>query len=159
MVNMTPKEAYHKILNEDKRISELEEIIANDALYSYCYCLNVIRGSWGLAEDTISKNPKLSYMYARDIIQGPWFKGEKSIIKDSEFSYLYARNVIKGQWLKGEDSISKNFEFSYWYATIVINEPFKKCHPYIFNSVYSERYINFLKSTNYDINKIGEWLI
>ena len=72
---MTPKEAYHKSLNEEKRISELEEIIANDASYSYSYCLNVIRGSWGLAENIISKDPKWSYMYDRDIIQGHWERG------------------------------------------------------------------------------------
>jgi hypothetical protein len=185
VINMTPKEAYHRSLNEDKRISELEEIIADDAMYSICYCLNVIQGSWGLAEDTISKDPKWSYMYARDIIKGPWKNGENIISKDPQWSYQYALNIIRGPWKMGEDAISKDSKwsylyandvikgrfkqgeeaigkdsiYSYWYIFKIIKRPFEKCHSVIFNSEYKDEYLNFLKSINYDLNKISEWML
>ena len=130
---MTPKEAYHKCLKENSRIPELENIIAVDQKYSY----------W----------------YSRDVINGPWEKGEDVISTDSEYSYFYARDVIKGHWKLGEEAISKNSECSHHYACNIIKEPFEKGHSVIFNSEYKDEYLNFLKSFNYDMNKISEWML
>ena len=104
---MTPKEAYIKCYNENRRIPELENIIATDSYYSY--------------------------RYASDVIKGRWESCEKNIATHSEYSYYYAHYVIKG--------------------------PFNLCHPIIFSSIYKNDYIIFLKSINYDLNKISEWLI
>ena len=107
MVNMTPIEAYEKCKKQDKRILELEDLIATD--------------------------PERSYRYATDVIQGHWERGENTISKNSYYSYYYAHDVIKGS--------------------------FEKCHSIIFNSDYKDDYINFLKSINYDMTKISEWLL
>ena len=127
---MTPQEAYYKSLKEETRIPELEEVINKDSMYSYSYCLNVIRGPWESGENIISKDPKNSYFYARDIIKGVWERGEEAISKDPQWSYHYAHDIIKG--------------------------PFEKSHPIIFNSGWKNDYIRFLKSINYDYS---EWLI
>ena len=107
MVNMTPEEAYYKCKNENRRIPELEDVIATD----------------------------------------------------SKYSYRYAINIIKGRWEKGERSISTNSHYSYWYVINIINCPFELGHRAIFNSHYKNEYIDFLKSINYDLSEIGEWLI
>ena len=104
---MSPQKAYQKCKKENRRISELEDLIATDPKHSYFYTHDIIKGLWELSEETISKDP--------------------------EYSYWYARNVIKG--------------------------PFEKSHHIIFNSHHKNDYINFLKSINYDLNKISEWLI
>ena len=133
MVNMNPYTAYLECLNKNKRIPELEAIIATD--------------------------PKWSYNYALDVIKGPWKRGEEAISKDSLWSYHYANDIIKGPLESGEEIISNNSYHSYLYAFYVIKGPFEKCHPIIFNSEYRKRYIDFLRLINYDLNKISEWLI
>jgi len=130
---MTPKEAYLKCYNENRIILELESIIALDS-------------EW-------------SYYYARNIIYGRWEEGEKSISTDSKHSYYYALDLIEGKWEKGEKAISTDPLYSYWYAHNVIKSHFDLCHPIIFNSHYKNEYIDFLKSINYDLSEIGEWLI
>jgi hypothetical protein len=130
---MTPQEAYKKCLKEKRRIIELEQIISTDSEYSYYYAHYIIKGPWEQGENSISSNPECSYWYARDIIKGPWEKGEESISKDPENSYYYAHDVIK--------------------------RPFQKSHSIVFNSDYKNRYVDFLKFINYDLNKISEWLI
>jgi hypothetical protein len=127
---VTPEEAYKKCYNENKRMPELEDIISTD--------------------------PRSSFFYARDLIKGPWEEGEKIIINNSLLSYYYARDVIKGPWKKGENTISKHPEWSCYYAIDVIKEPFEKCHNLIFKSNFKNKYIDFLKSINYDY---CEWLI
>jgi hypothetical protein len=130
---MTPEEAFSKCLIKEKRILELENIISIDPYYSYLYANHIIKGYWKIGEDTISSNSKWSYFYALNIIKGPWELGEKSLLKNCLWSFEYAQNVIKG--------------------------PFQKCHPIIFDSEFRDDYIDFLKSINYDLNKISEWLI
>jgi hypothetical protein len=107
MANMTPYEAYYKCYNEQKRIPELESIIATDYKYSY----------W----------------HAQDVINGRFEEGERSIATNPQYSYRYARYIIK--------------------------EIFPLCHHIIFNSEWKDEYIGFLKSLNYDLSEIGEWLI
>jgi len=130
---MTPKEAYKKCFFEKRRIPELESIIINDPGYSYKYAKDVIKGRFKKGEKIIITDKICSYRYARDIIKRRWKRGEKNIVNDPEWSYLYARDVIEGLFHLG--------------------------HPVIFNSGYRNEYINFLKSINYDLNKISEWLI
>jgi hypothetical protein len=133
MVNMTPKEAYFKCENENRRIHELESIIATNSECCYCYARDVIKGRWEEGEKIISTEPEISYRYARNIIKGRFEGGEKSISTDSKYSLLYAHHVLKGPFLLGQHII--------------------------FNSEYKDVYVNFLKSINYDLNEISEWLI
>ena len=130
---MSPAEAYNKCSNENRRIPELESIIATD--------------------------PDYSYFYASNIIKGRWEKGERSIATDYYLSYYYAFNIINGRWEQGEKNIATDPAWSYCYARDVLKNAFYLCHSNIFNSSYKKPYINFLKSINYDLNEIGEWLI
>ena len=130
---MSPQKAYQKCKKENRRISELEKNIATD--------------------------PEYSYYYALQIIEGPFESGEDTISKDSEWSYKYAFYILDKQWELSEEAISKDPEYSYWYARNVIKGPFEKSHHIIFNSHHKNDYIDFLKSINYDLNKISEWLI
>jgi hypothetical protein len=57
------------------------------------------------------------------------------------------------------EDIITNPMWSYYYARNVIKGPFDKSHYIIFNSDWRDDYIDFLKSTDYDMNKICEWLI
>lgn len=86
-------------------------------------------------------------------------KLEKIISTDSQYSYFYILNVIKGPWEEGEDIISKHPYWSYKYARDIIKKPFEKCHYIIFYSSCKNLYIKFLKTINYDLNNISEWLI
>jgi hypothetical protein len=130
---MTPEEAYNKCKNEKRRIPELENVIANDVYHSY--------------------------LYARDVIKGKFEEGEKIISTDSRYSYWYALHIIKGRWEEGEKIIATDSEYSWLYAKKIINHPFLLCHPVVFNSGFKNHYIKFLKSINYDLSEIGEWLI
>ena len=130
---MSPTLAYFKCKNQKKRIPELENIIVTDSFYSYCY--------------------------ARDVIKRRWEEGEKSISTDSKYSFWYAKDVLKDRFEEGEKTISMYPEYSYWYARNIIKGPFNLCHSTIFNSEYKDAYIDFLKSINYDLNEIGEWLL
>jgi len=92
---------------------------------------------------------------------------EKRRIKELEgiisinpyYSFLYACHIIKGRFEGGEKSIATDVEYSYNYARYIIEEEFPLCHYIIFNSKWRDKYIDFLKSINYDLNEIGEWLI
>jgi hypothetical protein len=159
VVTISPKEAYFKCKKENRRISELENVIATDPDYSYRYARSVIKGRWEGGEKSIATRPECSYWYASHIIKGRFKEGEKSIATDSECSYLYAYNIIKGRWEDGEKSIATDSEWSYLYARDLIKGHFELCHHIIFNSKYKDEYVNFLKSINYDLNKISEWMI
>jgi len=84
---------------------------------------------------------------------------EDLIAKDPQFSYLYSSEVIKGPWKKGEEIISQHPWYSYLYITNITSQPLPSCHPYIFNSMWKNYYITFLKEIGYDLNEINEWLI
>lgn len=156
---MTPKEAFEKCLKENRRILELEEMISTNMDCSYLYARDVIRGPFQLGEDVISTDSYYSYFYVLHVIKKPWKKGEEIISKDSEFSYEYARNIIKGLFKKGEDAIIRKPSLSYKYAINIIQGPFEKCHPVILNSSFKYNYMEFLKSINYDMSEISEWLL
>jgi lambda repressor-like predicted transcriptional regulator len=129
---MSPQEAYLKCYNENRRILELEKFIISDS----GFCVD----------------------YVRNIIKEPWKEGEEIISKHAQSSLLYASEIIKGKWEKGEKIISTVAFYSYHYSYL-INESFPLGHTVIFNSYFKNDYINFLKSINYDLSEISEWLI
>lgn len=84
---------------------------------------------------------------------------EKIIRKDPYYSYHYASDIINSRFELGEKSIGVHPYYSYRYARDVINGAFEKCHPVIFNSVWRNNYLDLLKSINYDMTQISEWLL
>ena len=130
---MTTKEAFEECLIKKERIIDLEKII--------------------------SKDPYWSNLYARDIINGPFELGEEAIASSIYYSYWYSNDVLKGQFSLGEKIISNDPGTSFHYAKFVIKKPFYLGHFTIFNSSFKDDYINFLKSINYDMTKISEWLL
>ena len=84
---------------------------------------------------------------------------ESIIAIDLEYSYCYARHIIKGRFIEGERRITNDPIYSYCYARDIIKDAFPLCHDRIFNSEYRDLYLEFLKSINYDLNEIDEWLI
>jgi hypothetical protein len=86
-------------------------------------------------------------------------KLEKLIIESPQLCFDYARQVLRGRFLEGEKMISGDSFNSLMYAKYVLNGPFHLGHRIIFNSFYKKDYIDFLKSINYDLNEISEWLI
>ena len=73
-------------------------------------------------------------------------------------AYLKCKNEKK-RIPELESIVATDLYYSYCYARDLIKGPFELCHSIIFNSEYKDRYVNFLKSINYDLNQIGEWLI
>jgi hypothetical protein len=86
-------------------------------------------------------------------------KLEKLIIESAHLCFEYAKNVLQEPFLEGEKVISIDSFYSYMYAKYVLNGPFHLGHHIIFNSEYKYDYLDFLKSINYDLKEIGEWLI
>jgi hypothetical protein len=86
-------------------------------------------------------------------------KLEKLIIENPQLCFDYAREVLRGPFSEGEKMISSDPFHSYMYAKYVLNGPFHLGHTIIFNSFYKKDYIDFLKSLNYDLTEISEWLI
>jgi hypothetical protein len=84
---------------------------------------------------------------------------EPLIIKDPKICFIYSRDIIKGRFKEGEKIIATHPEHSYSYVHNVIKGPFPLAHPIIFNSKWKYNYVNFLKSINYDLNEISEWLL
>jgi hypothetical protein len=93
---MTPIEALHKSLSMDKRITELEKIIATDAEQSFYYAMYMIKGAWDEGEKVISKDAYVSYFYAINILEDIFEKGHhtifKSQYKDDYIEFLKKNN-------------------------------------------------------------------
>lgn len=81
--SMSPLEAYDECLLNNKRIEELEEVIAESDMCSYWYAIHIIKGPFYLAHPTFFnsindyyKNKYLSFLKEinYDIKQiGEWF--------------------------------------------------------------------------------------
>lgn len=68
----------------------------------------------------------------------------------------YTKNEI----LKLEEVISRSQHFSFLYAKNILKGPFPRGHEVLFkDSIFKNKYLTFLRSINYNINEIGEWLI
>jgi hypothetical protein len=85
---MTPKEAAEKSFNENRRIFELEDIIAEEDSVAVYYAVKVIKGRFEKGENIISMNPWWSFHYARDVIKGP-FQRSHYVIGFSRYRYDY----------------------------------------------------------------------
>jgi len=69
-------------------------------------------------------------------------------------------NYTKSEILKLEKVISNSKHFSFLYAKNILKGPFHHGHAILFNdSIFKNKYLTFLRSINYNINEIGEWLI
>ena len=106
----------------------------------------------------VNMNVSIAYEKAKQLNHRD-FELEKIIATNAQYSYWYASDIIKERWEEGEKIIAKDIYYSFFYAQHVIKGPFHLCHPIIFNSSYKKDYILFLKSINYDLNEISEWLI
>ena len=82
------KKAYEYAKTIGKPVPELEDVIAEDLYYSYCYAKNIIKGRFRKGEDAIAQSPIYSYYYAVNIIKGRFEKGE-DIIMNSDFASDY----------------------------------------------------------------------
>jgi hypothetical protein len=87
------------------------------------------------------------------------WQNEHSFCEDPKQSFYYAKNHLFGRFRMGEKAIASDLDYAYKYARYVIKDTFPLCHDRIFNSEYKDLYIEFLKSINYDLSKISEWLI
>jgi hypothetical protein len=132
MDNMIPREALAKIIKSNKRSSRLEKIIAQD--------------------------PESSFFYASHLNER-FIEGEEAIIISVYHTHHYIEEIVRAPFPKGEKIISTEPFYSYRYAKNILKNVFHLAHPRIFNSSFKNDYINFLKSINYDLNEIGEWLI
>jgi len=69
-------------------------------------------------------------------------------------------NYNKSEIQKLEGIISQSQHFSFLYSKFILKGPFVKGHPVLFrDSIFKNKYLTFLRSINYNINEIGEWLI
>ena len=118
------KEAYHFAKENGKLDAQGENVISQDAYYSYNYAFDVIKGRWIEAEEIIKTRPN--------------------------FAYHYALNVIKGRWELGENTISQSAKFSYYYAHIIKNKLPESWHNKMImlamnNDYWAKKYLEFIK--------------
>jgi hypothetical protein len=111
----------------NKRLLEVEPIIAKNAAASYLYAKNIIKGKFKLGEKIITDHDikiddvRYAYEYARDIIKGVWPEGEFNIARRAETAFLYAKNILKDKFPAGEKAISNNSNIALKYALIISN--------------------------------------
>ena len=94
MVNMTPEEAYEICYEENKRIPELEKIIASSSYYSYKYSRDMLKNRFEEGEKEISTAGNWSFGYAKNIIKVPFHLGHPAIF-NSEWKNEYLDFLIE----------------------------------------------------------------
>jgi hypothetical protein len=95
MIILTPKDAYKKCKNENRKILELEYIIAKEASYAYLYAFRVIRNRFYIGEKKISEDAEISYFYARDVVKNVFPISHGTIFySDWKEKYLLFLNSI-----------------------------------------------------------------
>jgi hypothetical protein len=124
---MTPHDAYHKALNQNRfsqipvRLPELEPIILQDAYYAVLYADVVIQGRWEEAEINILKDSYYSCLYTLKVIKGRWKEAETAILqKDAGDAYYYALDVVKERWKEAETIIATDDFYCYKYAKNIL---------------------------------------
>ena len=65
---MTPEQAYIEA-RKSGSTPELENIISQDARYSFFYAKEVVKGRWELGENAISQDTYFSFLYAKDVLK------------------------------------------------------------------------------------------
>jgi hypothetical protein len=48
-------------------------------------------------ENVLSQDARYSFFYAKEVVKGRWELGENAIIQDTYFSFLYAKDVLKNK--------------------------------------------------------------
>jgi len=103
------KEVLEKVLDDkNKELAEILIPVVRDPYLTYAYASEIVEGKikdeW---EDIIMQNAKYSYFYAFDVIKEPWPKGEDAIAQadDVAIIYDYATEILHDRFKKGEDSI------------------------------------------------------
>ena len=89
-----PKSAYAYASSRRKPFPEGEAAIATDALYSFKYAKNVLKGPFPAGEDIIAMSAGYSYEYATIVLKGPFLKGEDVINKHSYFGPIYNKFLV-----------------------------------------------------------------
>ena len=83
---------------------------------------------------------------------------EKIISEDCHYSYKYSI-LLDAPFHIGENAISQSSLYSFLYAKYVLKDQFPIANKIILNSHFKDDYISFLKSINFDLTIISEWLI
>jgi hypothetical protein len=101
----------------DKRVPDLEGVIAKDSHDAFVYARDVLKCRWAdigkpEVEQTIMVAINDAVMYAKDVIKGRWSDAEPYIMKNAYWSFMYARDVIKGRWSEAETTIERDSH--YW---------------------------------------------
>ena len=64
---------------------------------AFFHALNVIKGRWPEGEEVISQDAGYSYYYAFHVLKDRFPEGEEKISRSTYYSFLYAREIIKGK--------------------------------------------------------------
>jgi len=156
--NKIKKDLWKAITSRNKKLAEVLIPLAQDPYLTYEYAYYITCGKVkDEFEDIIAQDARFSYNYAKNILKGPFLKGENILSNDSNYAYLYARDVIRGPWSKGEDIIASDFWSANRYSQDVLKDRFKKGEKAIISSPkkeYLKEYMDFLKS----IGKLNEFL-
>ena len=89
---MNAEEAYGKALVEDKRFSELESVILQDAQFSYYYAKNILKGRWKEGETIMATDAFFYCFYAENAL--------KWRIKNNKDFYISAASILWDQFPK-----------------------------------------------------------
>ncbi len=98
---MTAQEAYHLATDYYNQLGirhyDLEEIIATDVNFSYCYAYFILEDRFELGEPKISINGYYSCAYARYVLKGRFELGEytvaNSLLSKAEYEKLFNCNL------------------------------------------------------------------
>ena len=118
MPDMTPEGAYRCALDRNCGDSELEAVIATDAMWSFVYARNVLRGRFELGEPAIATSPEWAYCYAKNVLGESFELGEPAIATLPYTSYGYAERVIRDRFELGEGAIARHDYWSLCYGRL-----------------------------------------
>lgn len=113
-----------KYKNNPEELKKRERYIAAAAEYSYLYARKVLKKTFPLGEDAISKDAHFAYHYAKDILRGPFPAGEEAISKDAYFALKYATDIVKGAFPAGEAAIIRSGVYLRYYVKDVLKADF-----------------------------------
>ena len=127
---MIDYDLFNKIIQDGKRVPNLETSIMVDAQCAYMYALHVLQTRWTEAEPFILQDLDWVNYYANDVIHGRWPEAEKEILRkqDAIAACCYAIDVVQGRWPEAEELISKSEEQQETYLdcffpnTLVVNK-------------------------------------
>lgn len=152
------------LFTDQKTCEQIEQIISQDAHWSYEYAWNILRNRWSISQDRerkehiISRSPEWSFWYTCRVIKGRWplendrEEKEQVIGKSPEWSYRYARYVIKGRWpvedrYEKEKIIFSDSKWSILYSRYVIQG----------RQSYEDKRLIFRDSLTSCISTDGRW--